>query len=87
MEKTNKVIRYVLINTPSGEAKEVLKDLNKLVPNIDEAFANECLKEHNEEHLNLIKNEKGEIVTIASSNNTLDYKYYDAATRAWLTID
>ena len=38
MDKVEKVVRYVILNTPSGQAKEVVNDLKKLIPHSDDAL-------------------------------------------------
>ena len=44
MEKIERVVKYVILNTPSGEAKEVINDLKKLIPSADENLFQEALK-------------------------------------------
>lgn len=52
-DQTKKIIRYIIKGTPFGEAKEVVKDLCKIISGLnptDEAII-AALKEHNEDHL------------------------------------
>lgn len=53
----NKIIRYIIKATPFGQAKEVVKDLCKIINGLnpqDEALL-KALKEHNEDHLAVIR--------------------------------
>ena len=86
MEKIERVVKYVILNTPSGEAKEVINDLKKLIPSADENLFQEALKQHNELHLNLLR-KNDDVLTLTSQFNTKENKYYDSDSATWNSVD
>ncbi|EGR31725.1 hypothetical protein IMG5_103260 [Ichthyophthirius multifiliis] len=52
-QNQQKIIKYIIKNSPYGETSDLLQDLKKLVPELkhNQQLIDGLLKEHNEEHL------------------------------------
>ncbi|KAM3141610.1 hypothetical protein pb186bvf_006215 [Paramecium bursaria] len=86
-QKQFKIVKYVIANTPFGQANLVIKDLCKLINglNPDDPQVLSELKEHNEEHLAVVKGQ-GLKVVISTLNSNEDF-YVDQKNSKTLKVN
>ncbi|CAD8062482.1 unnamed protein product [Paramecium sonneborni] len=87
VQQYEKVVKYIVKNTPFGQANLVIKDLCKIIGNINpqDPIMLQALKDHNEEHLALFKGQSTQILT--SVLNSQEDFYVDQKNNETIQVD